>query len=47
MYSASVPVFKQLLSALNDILVKAASGSNNEINPETLITTCPFIPRYV
>jgi hypothetical protein len=37
MYSASVPVFKQLLSALSDILIKAASGSNNEINPETLL----------
>lgn len=37
MYSASVPVFKQLLSALSDILVKAASTENNEINPETLL----------
>lgn len=37
MYSASVPVFKQLLSSLSDILIKAASGSNNEINPETLL----------
>ena len=37
MYSASVPVFKQLLSALNDILVKAASTVNNEMNPEALL----------
>jgi hypothetical protein len=37
MYSASVPVFKQLLSSLSNILIKAASGSNNEINPETLL----------
>ena len=37
MYSASVPVFKQLLSALNDILVKAASAANDEKNPETLL----------
>lgn len=30
MYSASVPVFKQLLSALNAILVKAESAVNHE-----------------
>ena len=37
MYSASVPVFKQLLSALSDILVKAASAANNDMSPETLL----------
>ena len=37
MYSASVPVFKQLLSALSDILVKAASAGNNDMNHETLL----------
>ena len=37
MYSASVPVFKQLLSALSAILVKAESVVNNEMNPETLL----------
>jgi len=37
MYSASVPVFKQLLSALNSILVKAESTINNEMNPEALL----------
>jgi hypothetical protein len=37
MYSASVPVFKQLLSALSAILVKAESAVNNEMNPETLL----------
>ena len=37
MYSASVPVFKQLLSALNAILAKAELAVNNEIDPETLL----------
>jgi hypothetical protein len=37
MYSASVPVFKQLLSALNDILVKGASAVNDKMNPDTLL----------
>ena len=37
MYNASVPVFKQLLSALNDILSKAASAVNNEMSAETLL----------
>lgn len=37
MYSASVPLFKQLLSALNNILVKAASAASDETNPETLL----------
>lgn len=37
MYSASVPVFKQLLSALSSILVKAESAVNNSIDPDTLL----------
>jgi hypothetical protein len=37
MYSASVPVFKQLLSALSNILVKAESGSSNEMSSEALL----------
>lgn len=37
MYSASVPVFKQLLFALNAILIKAESSINNEMDPETLL----------
>jgi uncharacterized protein len=37
MYNASVPVFKQLLSALSDILIKAASGVNKEMDSETLL----------
>jgi hypothetical protein len=37
MYSVSVPVFKQLLSALNAILVKAESVVNHEKNSETLL----------
>lgn len=37
MYSASVPVFKQLLTALSAILDKAESAVNNERDPETLL----------
>ena len=37
MYNASVPVFKQLLSALSAILVKAESAGNIEMQPETLL----------
>lgn len=37
MYTASVPVFKQLLSALNSILVKAESAVNNTSDPDTLL----------
>lgn len=37
MYKASVPVFKQLLSALNSILIKAEQTISNEMNPETLL----------
>ena len=37
MYNASVPVFKQLLSALGAILVKAESAGSIEMQPETLL----------
>jgi uncharacterized protein len=37
MYSASVPVFKQLLTSMNAILVKTDSVVNNEMNSETLL----------
>ena len=37
MYSASVPVFKQLLSALNAILIKTEQVVSNEINPDRLL----------
>ena len=37
MYSASVPVFKQLLSALNAILIKAESAINHDMDPEALL----------
>ncbi len=37
MYSASVPVFKQLLSALSAILIKAESAVTNDMKPETLL----------
>jgi len=36
-YSASVPVFKQLLTALSAILVKGESAVNNEKDPEALL----------
>lgn len=42
MHSASVPVFKQLLTALNTILVKAESAVNNEMDPETLLHASLF-----
>lgn len=37
MYSASVPVFEQLLTALNAILIKAESDVNNEVDCQTLL----------
>lgn len=37
MYNASVPVFKQLLSALNSILIKAEDTVKKENKPETLL----------
>ncbi len=37
MYNASIPVFKQLLSALNTILIKAEETVNNERKAETLL----------
>ena len=37
MYNASVHVFKQLLSALNDILIKARDATNSETHPEALL----------
>jgi uncharacterized protein len=37
MYNASVPVFKQLLSALSAILIKAEQRVSNEMKPETLL----------
>ena len=42
MYNASVPVFKQLLSALNAILIKAQQSGNNEKTPETLLHASLF-----
>ena len=37
MYNASIPVFKQLLSALNAILIKTERMLNDEMKPETLL----------
>lgn len=37
MYSASVPVFKQLLSALNAILIKTEQVVSNEVDPDRLL----------
>ena len=43
MYSASIPVFKQLLSALSAILNKAETYViNNEMSPETLLQASLF-----
>jgi len=37
MYNASVPIFKQLLSALNAILIKAERTVSTKITPDTLL----------
>lgn len=37
MYNASVPVFKQLLSALNAILIKTNQAVSDKRKPETLL----------
>jgi hypothetical protein len=42
MYNASVPVFKQLLSALSDILNKASQGESSETDTETLLHASLF-----
>ena len=42
MYKGSVPVFKQLLSALNAILIKAEHSLSNEMKPETLLHASLF-----
>lgn len=42
MYNASVPVFKQLLSGLNAILIKAEQTVSNDTKPETLLHACLF-----
>lgn len=42
MYNASVPVFKQLLSALNAILLKAEQRMSNEMKLETLLHASLF-----
>ncbi len=42
MYKASVPVFKQLLSALNDILIKAENTTNQEAKSEALLKASLF-----
>lgn len=42
MYNASVPVFKQLLSALNAILIKAEQGASNEKKEDILLNASLF-----
>lgn len=42
MYNASVPVFKQLLSALNAILIKAEQAVSEELKSDTLLHASLF-----
>lgn len=42
MYSASIPVFKQLLSALNAILIKAEQTNHPQMSPDDLLQASLF-----
>jgi len=46
MYNASVPIFKQLLSALNAILAKAEVAASNPRTPQTLLQARLFADMF-
>ncbi len=47
MYSTSIPVFKQILNALNDVLAKAeAHAIEKEIEPNALLQARLFLDMF-